>query len=201
MGKVIKVKFRRHARTSARLKPNTAGSASFSMAARASENVINFSGGMAPRFFQLLTAGMLTPAKDAAAALPPTASITSLTELSMSAKYSHIVKMSIIHIKAVDECPELCLKSYMGETLKIAVGKRLRMSREALGQKSGEFAESVGCKGPAYSQYENGDRMLNPEIAVRIHQKYDIPLPWLYEANPAGLPRDLYVKIRKAKVA
>ncbi len=192
MGNVLRF----HARTSSAsaLKPKTAGSASFSSFARASENVRKYSGGIAPRDFQLLTADLPTATSEAAAAGPPTAEITSSTDLSIPPYSSRSVTMSTLHASAVDCTPEFRLNLGMVSDQK-ALGRRLALTREALGLTAAQLCKRIDCKPNRWSQYESGDRRITLEIADRLCDEFGLTMDWIYRGNRALLPDAIRVKI------
>lgn len=84
----------------------------------------------------------------------------------------------------------------------IAIGERLRRTREALGYNAGEFAKAAGILQSAYSQYETGTRRLTLVQAVKLCDKYSLTLDWLYRDEVSGLPQRLALKLagsRRAK--
>ncbi len=192
MGDVIRL----HARASSskRTRRKSAGSACLPPFARTSAKVTKFSGGMAPRAFQLLTADMPTPAKDAAAALPPTASMTALTVSSIGQEYSHGVNLSTLHGLAVDSSPFSRFKAGMAETAK-TIGNRLFVTREALQVKAADLCRRINCKPNRWSQYESGERKITLPVANRLCDEYGLTLDWVYRANPAGLPHALRLRM------
>lgn len=192
MGIVITMSGRRHLRASDPLKPKTDGSGALLYRASASENVKKFSDGMAPRAFQLLTADMPTPASDAAAAVPPKASMTASTELSMESEYSHFVIMSSVHDLAIDCCPIVGLKKPMAESTKTIAGRLVR-TREALKVSAAELCRKIDCKPNRWSQYETGERPITLAIANRLCDEYGLTLDWIYRGNPAALPRHINI--------
>src|SRR6478736_2963315 len=83
-------------------KPKSAGSAVCPIPFKAAETIKNISGGNLPRAFQLLTADNPTPDDPAMADVPPKASMTASTVVSMDLQYSRFVNVSSLHGMAVD---------------------------------------------------------------------------------------------------
>lgn len=193
MGTVIELSKRRHVRASDPLKPKMDGSGALLRRASAFENVKKFSDGMTPLAFQLLTADMPTPASDAAAAVPPSASMTASTELSMEPEYSHFVIMSRSHNSAVDYCPQVGLKKPMAETTK-TIAERLVRTRESIEKSAADLCRRINCKPNRWSQYETGERRITMAIANRLCDEYGLTLDWIYRGNPAALPRHINIK-------
>ena len=82
-----------------------------------------------------------------------------------------------------------------------AVGVRLQLTREALGLAKGAFAASAGIAGNTYSQYENGKRVPELEFALRLCDRYELTLDWVYRGDPSGLKYNLAEKIIQARQA
>ncbi|OHD57645.1 MAG: hypothetical protein A2Y33_06305 [Spirochaetes bacterium GWF1_51_8] len=59
------------------------------------------------------------------------------------------------------------------------IGERLRMIRDDYGMSQIEFAERLGAKQNALSQYENGQRKLPPEMQSILASVFSINLNWL----------------------
>ena len=76
-----------------------------------------------------------------------------------------------------------------------AVGKRLRLTREALESAIGAFAASAGIPINTYSQYENGKRVPKLDFAIRLCDRYELTLDWIYRGDPSGLKYNLAGKI------
>lgn len=187
-----------HARASSlALNPKTKGDASFPEAARASRISRKFSGGISPRDRQLLTAGGPTPATEAAAAVPPKASITASTELSMDPFSSRNVKMSSLHTTELERFQFVAFNGGMAESLK-SLSARLKLTREALDLTPAELCRQIDCKPNRWSQYESGDRRITLEVANQLCDEFGLSLDWIYRANPAQLPHALRVKMRQA---
>ncbi len=63
------------------------------------------------------------------------------------------------------------------------IGTRLRAARLALGLGASEFSKSIAVRPNTYSQWENGTRLLDVLVAIRIADRFGIPLDWLYRAR------------------
>lgn len=198
MGKIIL--FPGHAHTSgagASLNPNTDGAASLPMAARASRTIMNLPCDIRPRLLQFDTAGVPTPAKVATAVGPPSASITSPTELSMLLDSSHTVKMSTVHGTAIEFSQPVSFNRGMVETSK-SLANRLKLTREALDISAADLCKRIRIKANRWSQYENGERRITIQVANKLCDEFDLSLDWIYRANPAQLPHALRLKMRQA---
>lgn len=211
----IVLDFCRHYATSARsLKPNTRGS----ILPAASEKLRKYSEGMAPRAFQFDTAGGPTPASAAAADVPPTASITASTEVSMLLDNSRNVKMSSLHEMAMDSAVDVRFHSGMALKRKIAlpepalatedpleeqdeaVRQRVILTRETLlGMNQAELCRTIGIEPNRWNQYETwtakSPRRITDDIVRKLRRKHGITLDWIYCGDPSGLPRRLSDKL------
>lgn len=200
MGIVVRFSRERHVRASSAtgsLKRNTEGSTSFPKAARASRNSTKYSAGNSSRLLHMLTADVPTPASDAVAPVPPSASITSSTELSMSLHSSHNVKLSSIHVLGVECGPIVMPKSVMAESNK-SLARRLKMTREALDLDPVDVRKRLKVTASAWSMYESGERRITVRVAIRFCEEYGLTLDWIYRADPARLPNDIRLKIQQA---
>lgn len=68
------------------------------------------------------------------------------------------------------------------------VGRRVRMTRLALDKSPADMCLEMKVSRQAWSQWENGKRLFDILVAVRLKQRYGVPLDWLYAGDPAGLP-------------
>jgi DNA-binding XRE family transcriptional regulator len=201
MGNVIHLdRGHRHASASASLKPKTVGSTFFPSRASARENVRKFSAGIKRRVFQFETADMPTPAKSAVAALPPRASTTASTDLSMRPVYSQTVTNVNSHVLAVDDHDAVGLKSGVLDTSK-ALGRRLIATRLALGLSAADLCRRIDCKPNRWSQYETGERRITLEIADRLCAEFRLSLDWIYRGDPSALSNALRMEIRNKLAA
>lgn len=143
MGIVVRLPVRRHARASSiTLKPKTRGDADRPFAARKFRKISALSLAILPRAFQLLTAGSPTPANDAAAVTPPTASITESTVSNMAGICSRRVNKSSLHNSVMDCSRFVSFNRRMVESVK-SLGNRLKTTREALGISAAELCKTI----------------------------------------------------------
>jgi len=148
------------------------------------------------RNFQLDTAGSVTPANLAAAELPPIASITCSTELSMTGPYSHIVNMSTAHKKAIE--PFLLIRNNAPVGTRNEIAQRVIDTREALGLSPAQLCKIIECKPNRWSQYEAFDskRSITLDIALRLKKEFAVTTDWIYAGDAAGLSMELRLKIK-----
>jgi transcriptional regulator with XRE-family HTH domain len=76
-------------------------------------------------------------------------------------------------------------------TSKEAVGRRLQLTREALRLGPGAFAAGASIAGNTYSQYENGERRPQLDFAIKLCERYELTLDWIYRGDPSGLKYNL----------
>jgi transcriptional regulator with XRE-family HTH domain len=78
----------------------------------------------------------------------------------------------------------------------IPVGRRLRLTREALRLTQREFAERAGIATNTYGQYEVGTRLISPKRAIELCETHSLTLDWIYRGDPGDLPYKLAAAIR-----
>lgn len=79
---------------------------------------------------------------------------------------------------------------------KSEIGKRLELTRRALGLAQGEFAERASLSRNAYNQYETGTNRPQLEAAFKLCDTYRLTLDWIYFGDPSGLRFDLAEAIK-----
>jgi transcriptional regulator with XRE-family HTH domain len=84
----------------------------------------------------------------------------------------------------------------MAETPK-AIGNRLRRTREALGLNQRDMAWIAGVSEGNWSQFENGDRRISLNAALRLRDSTNITLDWIYCGVRDGVPHGLALKLRR----
>lgn len=179
------------------LNPKIAGSALKRLFRNSSVTIIKFSGGiLPPRDFQLLTAGRLRPSRSAAAVVPPSASITSSTDLSMPQHSLQGVNLSRVQMLTIDGNEKTSKNRGVDDDE--VIGERLRLWVLAEGLRPKHVYEQIGCTKGAWSQYTNGKRHLTLDIADKLHKEFGLTLDWIYYGNfQAGMPANLSVRMRE----
>lgn len=86
-----------------------------------------------------------------------------------------------------------------GPSLSRNVGRRLLITRRALRFQQEEFAAGAGLSQPRYNPYETGKRILTIEAALRLCERYQLTMDWLYRGDPSGLPYRLAEAIKVAR--
>ena len=76
-----------------------------------------------------------------------------------------------------------------------AAAKRLQLTREALKLAKGVFAAQAGIPRNTYSQYEEGKRLPQIDFAIRLCDRYELTLDWIYRGDPSGLKYNLAEQI------
>lgn len=71
------------------------------------------------------------------------------------------------------------------------VARRMARTRRALGLDQEQFGEGAGLSQPRYNQYETGRRLLTLAAAMKLCQRYNLTLDWIYMGDPSGLPKRL----------
>ncbi|HFD16880.1 MAG TPA: XRE family transcriptional regulator [Rhodospirillales bacterium] len=74
---------------------------------------------------------------------------------------------------------------------KAAVGQRLAAVRQALGLSQDALAAQLGVSRSAYAGYEQGLRLVSPQVVVRLNRLYGVTTDWIYRGSLSGLPEEL----------
>ena len=72
-----------------------------------------------------------------------------------------------------------------------AVGARLKLTREALGKKQGDFARDAGIKKNTYNQYETGTNLVSLDEAHKLCDAHNLTLDWIYRGDQSNLKSSL----------
>ena len=80
----------------------------------------------------------------------------------------------------------------------VAVGRRLSHLRHALGQTQRQLAASLNITGPRWANYEVGTSRIPVDIALRLVEKWEVSLDWIYYGNGAIMPKPLLRTIKAA---
>ena len=85
------------------------------------------------------------------------------------------------------------------EEWKRQVGQRLRAVRVAAGYKTArEFAQRIDVGESAYTNWERGERLIEPEDLRKVRDLTGVTSDYIYYGDPSGLPARL---ARALKVA
>src|SRR5215203_1844464 len=80
----------------------------------------------------------------------------------------------------------------------VAVGRRLSNLRHALGQTQRQLAAILNITGPRWANYEVGTSRIPVDIALRLVEKWEVSLDWIYYGNEAMMPKPLLREIKAA---
>lgn len=156
--------------------------------------------GIEPRARQLLT---VESAKDRAFATSPVPPRSSMIEPAVTAMDPVIVRI----MRTRQECAD-CETTQSPPHVDIrgmidapeVIGARLKAIRLALEFKSQvAFAKALGVEKNTYNPWEKGTRPLTFEAACRIHNKFRIPLDYLFWGESAEeIPAKVYRRLNEA---
>ena len=79
-----------------------------------------------------------------------------------------------------------------------AVGRRLSNLRHALSLIQRQLAEILNITGPRWANYEVGTSRIPVAIALRLVEKWEVSLDWIYYRNGAIMPGPLLREIKAA---
>jgi transcriptional regulator with XRE-family HTH domain len=88
--------------------------------------------------------------------------------------------------------------SFLNACRDVAVGRRLSHLRHALGLTQRQLAEILNITGPRWANYEVGTSRIPVAIALRLVEKWEVSLDWIYYGNGAMMPKSLLRKIKAA---
>lgn len=71
----------------------------------------------------------------------------------------------------------------------------MALTRTAIGMTQGAFAESAGLATNTYNQYEQGERLPLVENAIKLCERFELTLDWVYRGDPSGLKYNLAEQI------
>ena len=82
-----------------------------------------------------------------------------------------------------------------------AVAARLRLTRDALGMRQGEFALAAGIKKNTYNQFEQGKNLISLAEAWKLVDAHHLTLDWIYGGDQSGLRASLANAIKAIRQA
>jgi DNA-binding XRE family transcriptional regulator len=83
----------------------------------------------------------------------------------------------------------------------IELGRRLVLSRRAVGMSQKEFAETADIPATTYNQYEKGASYPPVEAAAKLVEKHGLTLDWIYLGNKRTLQSWLADAIKALEAA
>lgn len=137
--------------------------------------------GIDPDDFHIQTAEGLTPAKEAAAESPPTASTIDSTSLSMPPYTSTILNVSSVQESSMDESKESKFHGDMAIDRGDVIA-RLNLLPEVLGQSHKEIAELIGATPRDWSNWRNvdGPARIPADRAWELYRVFGLSMDWVY---------------------
>ena len=112
-------------------------------------------------------------------------------------KMSHDVTCPIIHSRRM-------AKLSKSDQFLVDVARRLFVTRTALGLSQDDLAESIGCGGSAYRNWEGmrhgikgtrAKRAPDISVMVRMCERWGVTLDWVYRGVKSSIPQQLFDKI------
>jgi transcriptional regulator with XRE-family HTH domain len=86
--------------------------------------------------------------------------------------------------------------SFLNACRDVAVGRRLSHLRHALGLTQRQLAEILNITGPRWANYEVGTSRIPVDIALRLVEKWEVSLDWIYYGNEIMMPKQLLKAIK-----
>lgn len=85
--------------------------------------------------------------------------------------------------------------------MKKNVGRRLMEVRETFNLNQQEFGARLGMNGSQslISMYENGGRMLPPDVAAKVAETFQVTLDWLYLGEAGSLNPAVWQMLRDTR--
>lgn len=83
----------------------------------------------------------------------------------------------------------------MDDTSLLAISRRLRLTRKALGMRSWEFCRLTGLSQQSLTNYERGYGRLSLDSAFKICRATGVSLDWLFRGVDTQLPREIGQRI------
>ena len=182
----IVIQFRHRASSSGVRTPKTDGSARKSKRLRAEDTTNISSAGIRPLDLQFQTAVGPTPDSSAAACTPPSASITCVTELSMTHNILTIGEKVKPHPKRL--APAMRSGDNPPMDSRDQIAKRL-LAFQATTKFSGpEICEKIGAKANSWIQWtsEKYTRIIPKTYASKLCIKFELTLDWIYRGLPVS---------------
>jgi DNA-binding XRE family transcriptional regulator len=116
----------------------------------------------------------------------------------MTPEYSRRVKVSSLHIEAIDAAVDGCFSHFMKKRPFADIGRRLTAFREAIHISQAQVCRDIGVAPNTWNQYEKGIREIPPETAVKLRHRYGITTDWIYDGDRTMLPSILDRKLSSA---
>ena len=86
----------------------------------------------------------------------------------------------------------------MSDRLQV-IANRLIRTRQALGfEEQVEFCAEIGVAKNVYNPFEKGKRRITIDVALKIRERFDISLDWIYCGDASRLSVSIHKKISRA---
>lgn len=82
-----------------------------------------------------------------------------------------------------------------------AVGRRLTLTRQALGLAQNEFAKRAGISPSRFNHYETGRHLPSLDAAQALCDVHDLTLDWIFRGDASGLRYALVEAMRQMNKA
>src|SRR4051794_6407010 len=80
----------------------------------------------------------------------------------------------------------------------LVIGQRLSHLRHALGLTQRQLADQLNITGPRWANYEVGTSRIPVDVALRLVEKWEVSLDWVYYGKQAGMPKALLRSVKAA---
>lgn len=84
--------------------------------------------------------------------------------------------------------------------MSLTIAGRLKLTRRALGLTKTDFSSAADIAINTYSQWESGDRSPDLVLAIRLCDRFELTLDWIYRGDLSGLRHGLAQRITELKV-
>lgn len=74
-----------------------------------------------------------------------------------------------------------------GEYSAERIGRRLLITRQAIGLNQVKFCSAAGISAAAYNQLEKGKSRPSIDAAISLCKAHNLTLDWIYMGDPSGL--------------
>lgn len=80
-----------------------------------------------------------------------------------------------------------------------SVSTRLKWTRQALGYSQADWSRFIGIAPQAWNNYERGLRRISINQSLKLCDRSEVSLDWIYRGVTAGLPRSFAEKMRRMR--
>ena len=86
------------------------------------------------------------------------------------------------------------------EYSKAAIGRRLKLTRQALGLKQNKLCRLAKINAQSYNQYEKGKKQPRLDTALTLCEAFGMTLDWIYRGELSGVDPALRIKLLEQQV-